>query len=298
MKSRIIEDVVNEGIRKTINRFREKPFHYFTEADIHSSLLNDMMTGSSDVLAHRPERDLHHISVSLVHQEYPTNFRYKKSRLLDGCNREYIEKTKLTYKDKNGKGHGGRGNFDLAILNQGFVLDMLNNHDLGEALENIINKNNQNAIKRSKKSVHAFLRELLYAIEVKFIHSINARQINMLHEVIKDDQKLLLAYSNSDGYIKPINLVFCSTPAKKSNGDIKPVVDLIKEYIREGKVKDRKGRLFNHPMQIATIFIESYIGPKSVKSTSPPLAIIPDNDWALKLARKINADYLRKDYEN
>ena len=38
-----IDEQVFDGIRKTINRFREKPFHYFTEADIHSSLLNDIL---------------------------------------------------------------------------------------------------------------------------------------------------------------------------------------------------------------------------------------------------------------
>ena len=46
-----IDEQVFDGIRKTINRFREKPFHYFTEADIHSSLLNDIMTGAPDVLS-------------------------------------------------------------------------------------------------------------------------------------------------------------------------------------------------------------------------------------------------------
>ena len=51
MKMKTIDEQVFDGIRKTINRFREKPFHYFTEADIHSSLLNDIMTGAPDVLS-------------------------------------------------------------------------------------------------------------------------------------------------------------------------------------------------------------------------------------------------------
>ena len=77
-----IDKQVFDGIRKTINRFREKPFHYFTEADIHSSLLNDIMTGGSDVLSVRKNN----ISISLVHQEYPTNFRFKRKQLLEGYN--------------------------------------------------------------------------------------------------------------------------------------------------------------------------------------------------------------------
>ena len=75
-----IDEQVFDGIRKTINRFREKPFHYFSEADIHSSLLNDIMKGGSDVLSVRNNN----ISISLIHQEYPTHFRYKKEQLLEG----------------------------------------------------------------------------------------------------------------------------------------------------------------------------------------------------------------------
>ncbi len=59
-----INDHVFNGIRKTINRFREKPFYYFTEADIHSSLLNDIMSGGTDIVTIRKNN----ISISLVHQ--------------------------------------------------------------------------------------------------------------------------------------------------------------------------------------------------------------------------------------
>lgn len=105
-----------EGIRKTINRFREKPFFYFTEADIHSSLLNDMLSRSSDILTKR-EKD---IEISLAHQEYPTNFRYEKSRLLQGYEDNW-EDTIL----QEGKTYGDRGNFDLAILNAEFVRSLV-----------------------------------------------------------------------------------------------------------------------------------------------------------------------------
>ncbi len=40
-----IMDAVFNGIRKTINRFREQPFLYFTESDIHASLSKDIMDG-------------------------------------------------------------------------------------------------------------------------------------------------------------------------------------------------------------------------------------------------------------
>ena len=73
-----VEMLVYDGIRKTINRFREKPFFYFTESDIHASLQRDIMEGGSKELVHREDG----IAVSLVHLEYPTNFRYKKTDFL------------------------------------------------------------------------------------------------------------------------------------------------------------------------------------------------------------------------
>ncbi len=51
-----------------------------------------------------------------------------------------------------------------------------------------------------------YKREVQYAIEVKFIHPFNARNINMLEEVITDNEKLRLATEHSDGFVKAINL--------------------------------------------------------------------------------------------
>ncbi len=283
-----INEAVFKGIRKTINRFREKPFHYFTEADIHSSLLNDMMASASGVLTYRPGGPLHHISVSLVHQEYPTNFRFKKGELLSGYKPEEIKLTKLDYKDVQNKGYGYRGNFDLSVLNMNFVLDMLTEHELPDALEQIINKDNTVAIKRLENSYQKFQKELLYAIEVKFIHPFNARQIKMLHEVIKDDKKLQLSHIHSGGFIKPINLIFCSTPAKISRGRITPVVKLIEEYVETGRVKDRNKQLFHHPEKVITIFIESFIGDKNTKQTPKPLVGKNPPAWAQPLISGFN----------
>ncbi len=41
------DTLVYNGIRKTINRFRENPFFYFTESDIHASLHKDIMEGAA-----------------------------------------------------------------------------------------------------------------------------------------------------------------------------------------------------------------------------------------------------------
>ena len=84
MNNQEIQDAVFNGIRKTINRFREQPFYYFTESDIHASLSNDIMHGHSDIFVKRNSQDsqgLTNTPVSLIHHEYPTNFRYQKEKL-------------------------------------------------------------------------------------------------------------------------------------------------------------------------------------------------------------------------
>ena len=138
-----IEEQVFNGIRKTINRFRENLFHYFTEADIHASLINDIKSGGSGIVIKR----INNISVSLVHQEYLTNFRYKKDALLNG----YLENEKITMlkQFENKQRHGDRGNFDLAVLNPEFVKSIITKKEnIIIALDHIINKDNKNALSR------------------------------------------------------------------------------------------------------------------------------------------------------
>lgn len=271
------DEHVFEGIRKTINRFREKPFHYFTEADIHSSLLNDMISGSAGTLTRR----IKDLEVSLVHQEYPTNFRYEKSRLLNGYGDEW-EDTRLY----EGNKYGDRGNFDLAILNEKFVQDVIQQKGLTpqEALEHIINKDVDLPISRMNDS-DDYYEEIRYAIEVKFIHAFNARNKSMLEEVIKDNEKLRLAYLNSNGNIKPVNLVFCSyfTDTERSNGE-ESVITKIRKYTEKGKVDHYDGNDYEIPRSVITIFIQSYLKDQNLKSTPKPVASPkPSNDWANKL---------------
>ena len=122
-----IEKRVFEGIRKTINRFQENPFHFFTEADIHTSLANDIMFGKSEngttkknVLTTTEDED---IGISLVHQEYPTYFRYVKKKLLDGY-KDDEDITRIDFNLEDGRKHGDRGNYDLSILDPLFISKM------------------------------------------------------------------------------------------------------------------------------------------------------------------------------
>ncbi len=256
-----IEKAVFNGIRKTINRFREQPFLYFTESDLHASLSNDIMEGNSDILVMGKtlaERKTIKTPVSLVHHEYPTNFRYEKKKLKVGYTLEEVEQTTIegTY--------GDRGNYDLAVLSPEFVNRVFEDNkakELNEILGHIINKDISNAISRTRKE------ELIFAIEVKFIHLFNARNIQMLHEVLSDNEKLHLAIHHQH-CTRAINLVFCSSGEKKRRVS-DPVIAMIRDSIAK----------YTHP-GIINVFIESFIDAGDKKNTAKPTISANAAGWS------------------
>ena len=257
-----IEKAVFNGIRKTINRFREQPFLYFTESDLHASLSNDIMDGNSDSLVMGKtlaERKTIKTPVSLVHHEYPTNFRYEKKKLKVGYTLEELEQTTIEGT------HGDRGNYDLAVLNPVFVKSVFESYktnDLNAILGQIINKDIKNAIGRDQTE------ELLFAIEVKFIHLFNARNIQMLHEVQGDNEKLQLSIHHKH-CTRAINLVFCSSGEKKRRDSIEPVIATIRDYIAK----------YTQP-GIINVFIESYIDAADNKNTTKPIISANPAGWS------------------
>ena len=276
-----INDQVFNGIRKTINRFREKPFHYFTEADIHSSLLNDIMSGGKGIVTKRTNN----ISISLVHQEYPTNYRYMKKKLLKGydCKTDYKE-TSLNSKK------GDRGNFDLAILNPEFVKTVIGD-DIEKSMHHLISKDAKDAIERNKRNDKAFQEEILFAIEVKFIHYRNARNKSMIEEIIKDNEKLLLAIAHSDSFIKPINLIFCTSGAKKRRDKKTSVIEKVKSYVTGEIIQlyDSETK-YHSSADVLTIFVESFIDEQQKKTEKPTTNFDNTNsklDWAKLLIEKL-----------
>ena len=285
-----IEEQVYEGIRKTVRRFRLRPYEFFTEAELHTSLRQDMVSGCA-AMTHR----VGPISVSLVHQEYPTNFLYKKSKLVPktpgvapGYSDDELEKTSVAPKRE-----GDRGNFDLVVLSPDFVGRFLSGSvpyakRFREGLKHVINKRVELPSKRLDKDPGAFREELLFALEVKYVHLFNAGSMKMLGEVIADCEKLKLALRHSapsdgeSGFIKPVNLVFCSGSRPKSRGPDKPQtksIGLLKELAEKGEVKHPDtGLTYQVPEGVVLVFVESYldlnIGEK-VKTTPKP-SIYPD----------------------
>jgi len=118
-----IEKHVWNGVRKTINKFREQPYYFFTESDIVTYFCQCLFTSRLEVF-------IKNRKVYLVHREYPTDFLYQKKKLLI----EHYEPTAMEiYLKGNEKlSNVSRGHYDCVVLNPRFV-------ESGDIIE-IINK--------------------------------------------------------------------------------------------------------------------------------------------------------------
>lgn len=200
--------LVRNGIRKTVNKFREHPCIFFSEMDIHSYLYHCLYSTKLEA------RTKDGVITSCLHKEYPTNFRYSK---------ETMEDYALSKK-------GVRGHFDFVILNSHF-LQQFN-------IENIQNKNIRETETRAKDK-NEFEKELLTTIELKYVVN-NSRKF--IEEVEKDNRKLTigLKYQSFEAY----NLVFCNKQyyyidelaklVKKTNSNIK-IILAISHYTHDKK---------------------------------------------------------------
>jgi len=190
-----INDAVWRAINKTINKFRRQPFYFFTESDIHSYFYYALYSSNHEELTKNDER------IYCVHREYPTNFRYRKSELL---NKNYNQPDNLSGQV------GKRGNYDMAVLDPDFIKNANSKKD-------IINKNISLLIKRVQNNKNfKKSKELLFAIEFKYVINNSKKFVD---EVKMDNKKLLFAI-DSGGAHKAVNLVFCNVSSTKYTGRI------------------------------------------------------------------------------
>lgn len=149
------------GIERCILSLGEKflkwPLNFFTESDAHSFLYYYIFRfGPKSLKILYPSINPAEQTV-LVHREYPTSFRFRKE-------------------DMQLSESGGRGHYDLVILNPEF----LKNHTMSE----IIAKDFEKCQVNEK-------HHLLAAIEFKFV--VGPLSTNMREEIKKDFRKLSMA---------------------------------------------------------------------------------------------------------
>ena len=209
-----------DAVRKTINKFREQPYYFFTESDVISYLWMCLYSRKLEF----PTRDGRPIYG--VHREYPTNFRYDKPRLLE-MDVPYPLTDRL----------GTRGNFDLAVLSPEFV-------GRAPGIEHIVNKNVRDLESRHDPAAE----ELLFAIECKYVISSSGE---WEHQIRRDNKKL--EFAKRCNVRNVVNLVFCNTrpaylerfQAAVREADPAVCCVFIQSYYDEGAVKHTPPPLAN-----------------------------------------------------
>lgn len=221
---------VGDAIRKTINKFREHPYYFFTESDIVSYLWMALYSGELDMGSSREDGK----RIYLVHREYPTNFRYTKEDL----GPEY----------KPGD-TGGRGHYDLVVLNPEFVIN--------SGVEHVVNKCFATTQGRASEDA-PFKNEILVAMEFKYVINNSSAFSTQIHQ---DNHKLRIG--KDFGIIDAINLVFCNQFLNKNPRE--SLINTIKEANRD----------------VPTLLIESYYSDNGTKVTPRPE---PDDAYSKILA--------------
>ena len=292
------DEAVTYGIRKTIFRFREYPFYYFTESDIHASMVKDIVEGNSEKF-YLPIRDTN-LKLSLVHLEYPTNFKFSRAEALNEGNVETPDRIKQ------------RGNFDLVVLKESMFsqivddtvkINMENNGITNKELllisllRSIISKDiDQN------ESYHNNLKlpigELIdYAIEVKFFHFNNATQ-DMFEQVKIDNFKLEQSICEG-AKINPVNLIFCyywndkkaRNDNKGSNDKWEKKIKAFRNNLLNGNIGIDNASLTPIPEKVLNIFIVVNVNQNAFKETPRPAYYYNDGtfnnhpDWVRLLTK-------------
>jgi len=224
-----IIQIVDEGIRKTINKFRENPLYFFTESDIHSYFFYCIYSSRLEVVKNG-------IRIGLAHREYPTNFRYAKKELL---NKEFTKPYEL--KEKK----GDRGNYDMVIINPKFAWKYSSNI---KDIKHIINKK-VTLLEIRNDGLDSTQEELIYAIEFKYV--INNSK-SFIDEVKADNKKLKFA---KEYHAKnAVNLVFCNIKDGKNVKDVRREVKktckrvravFVQSYYDENKKKKTPVPIWN-----------------------------------------------------
>jgi hypothetical protein len=223
-----IEEIVKKVIKKTINKFRENPLYFFTESDLHSYFYSSIYSSKLEVVSNNKR-------ICLIHREYPTNFRYYKKNLVQNA---FLEPYPLALKK------GGRGHYDMEIINPKFAQKYSDNIN---GIKHIINKDVSLLEQREEEDIESLKKELVYAIEFKYVINNSKMFIN---EVKGDNKKLL--FSTRWGVMHAVNLVFCNIKDRKN-------IEAVREEVKKA------------PEEIDAYFVQSWYDDDGKKHTPFPI---------------------------
>lgn len=203
------------SIEKCINSLGEKflkwPYNFFTESDAHSYLYYYIFRFGAKPLKILYKTKDKGVKTVLVHREYPTSFRFLKKTM-------ELSET------------GGRGHYDLVILNPNFV---------GKNSKDEVIAKNFKKCKADEKD------HLISAIEFKFI--VNPLSANLRDEIKKDFIKLSMALNfkqTRSAYLIVFNRCRSEDAFKEEMKELSKKDKRVKViYIESMKIPDRKYRI-------------------------------------------------------
>lgn len=261
LRNKKIDDAVFNGIRKTINKFREQPFMFFTEEDIWASLSKDMTDRNSDVLIFgnsfaQPKIMKTNLLFSLVHLAYPMQFTPESI---------YSEKSNLHHCIDNQSYNGSNEICDLAVLNPDYIENFFNSHSEDDQVSEFLKQVYKRDLDKSQLK-HTD-EELLFAIDITYIQMVKAKSFDSVGEIQGTNDKLEFAIDQ--GHCKrAIQLIFCSN-YQEADYILNSSRNIYKYNISSFKNK-----------RIINLFIESYIDCNNIKRTSKPVYKGYENVWS------------------
>lgn len=278
--------IVQDGLLKTINKFRENPITFFNEYDAHCYFYKQIY--SKELIVHVTYDGIN-LFVPRFHQEYPTIYSYSGEKLnkiidqeinfKDGDDYKITDNISISniiknvLKEDNEKDK--RGNSDFVLLKESFIKNRLKEYFESEA-EDFNPDKIYEIISRKKPSEDFVKNNQDLIIEMKFV---NTYSMNFTKEVVKDFFKLGAVretVKDGNGELLLVNLVFCNLPDFSSKVDSKTSEKQKKriEWVRDITIKDDIFKGHN----ILGIFVQSYFHKKG-KSNKEPKTNVPDKGW-------------------
>jgi len=261
LRNKKINDAVFNGIRKTINKFREQPFMFFTEEDIWASLSKDMTERNSDVLIFgnsfaQPKIMKTNLVFSLIHLAYPMEF-------MPGS--IYVEKSNMRHGLEFQSYNKVNGICDLAVLNPDYIENFFNSHSKEDQISEFLKQVYKRDLINSQSQLYP--EELLFAIDITYIQMLKDESFDSKGEIQVTNDKLEFAINQ--GHCKrAIQLIFFTNHQEAEN-----ILSSSRGYYKYNMVSFNNEKIIN-------LFIEPTIDNNNIKRTSKPVYKGYENVWS------------------
>lgn len=266
MKAKNTDEAVAYGIQKTINRFHENPFLYFTESDLHAALLKDIVDDNPD-LFNVKIRDTA-LRLSMAHVNYPSRFLFSRAEALKLENPGAQDYVKLN------------GNLDLVVLRESKYNQIVKDHferAMGYRSEYSVIGLLDSIITNDIDQGYPVDELMDYAIDVTF-YRFKDPCLEVFEEIKIDNFKLAKIVERGTN-VKAVNLIFSYYHWKNTNWITELELETHpgeRNYIRNNKIRDLNSYLVYDaalkliPDKVLNIFIDVRLDANGLIEFSRP----------------------------